>query len=141
MRKVQPGKALTASLLYAMFLVIAPYYLFGYLMAPPNAFPIPATIVQTITFYGIISTIIAFFEHLFVRGTRERGIMSLIFTVWFTFNMYFLFGGGLGTSGTFGEIAVSIGYYSVFLNVAFIAWAIVGLGVLTLVINLYEAIA
>jgi hypothetical protein len=141
LRKIQPGKALMAALLYAVFLVIAPYYLFGYLMAPPNSFPIPASIVQTIFVFGVISSAVAFIEHLFVRGTRERGILSLIFTVWFTFNLYYLIGGGLNSSGTFGEIAVSIGYYSVVVNVAFIAMLIIGLGVLTAIIHLYEAIA
>jgi hypothetical protein len=141
MGKLQPGKAVTAAILYVVFLVIAPYYLFGYLMAPPNSFPIPASIVQSIFVFGVISAVVAFVEHLFVRGTRERGIFSLIFTVWFTFNLYYMIGGGLSSGGTFGEMAVSIGYYNVVVNVAFIAMLIIGLGVLTAFIHLYEAIA
>ncbi len=141
MKKTQPGKALTAAILYTLFLVIAPYYLFGYLMAPPNSFPIPGEIVQMILLYGIISAVMAFFEHLFVRGTRERGIFSLIFTAWFTFNLYYILGGGFSTGGAFGELAITIGYYSVVVNVAFIAWIIIALGAVTICVNLYEAIA
>jgi hypothetical protein len=141
MRKIQTDKAVAAGILYALFLVVAPSYLFGFLMAPPNSFPIPGEIVQMIFMFGVISAVVAFFEHLFVRGTRERGILSLIFTAWFTFNLYYLLGGGLSGGGAFGEITVTIGYYSIMVNVAFIAWLIIGLGVLTMFINLYEAIA
>ncbi len=141
MQKFQPGKAFVAAILYAVFLVIAPTYLFGILMAPPNSFPIPAGLVQLVFIFGVVTAISAFFEHLFVRGTRERGIFSLIFTAWFTFDLYYILGGGLNSSGTFGEIAVTVGYYNIVVNVAFIVWLILGLGTLTMIINLYEAIA
>ncbi len=141
MRNLQPGRALTAAILYAVFLAIAPWYLFGILMAPPNSFPIPQSIVRLVFIFGVVSAVAAFFEHLFKRGTRQRGIFSLIFTVWFTFNLYYILGGGLSSGAGFGVIAVTIGYFSVAVNVAFIAWLILGLGVLTMVVNLYEAIA
>ncbi len=142
MRKFQPGKALFAGIMYALFLVIAPFYLFGYLMAPPNSFPIPMSIVQMMFMFGVISAVAAFFEHLFVRGTRERGIFALIFTAWFTFNLYYILGGGLSAGGAFGEMVVSINPdLDIMVNIAFIAMLIIGIGILTMFINLYEAIA
>ena len=140
MVKLKVGKAVVSAIITVVILVIAPYYLFKVYLPSVATINIPASLISQIMVIGIISSVTAFLKALFEKGSRPHGVMNIIFTLWFTYNLYFLLGGGLASPGSFGVVTQSIGYYTLTVDLSFVAYALIGVGLITSFVYLYEAI-
>ena len=139
--EIHAGKAAATSVVYIIALVILPYFIFNYAILPHTPVPISNAILVEILIMGIFTGISGFFKALFEPGTRLHGLMNIIFAIWFTINLYYFFGGGLGGNADFGTISGTLSYYDYSINLSFLAFLFIGLGCITIVIYLYEVLA
>ena len=137
--KIKPFKATIMAIIYVILLVIAPYYIFLAISNSVSVIPISSQFLNGILLTGIISSIAAFFKSIFQVGTRLHGVTNIIFAIWFTYNLYYVLGGG--TTDGFGAINVTFGYYSISINLSVISYFIIGIGLITVFIHLYEVLA
>ncbi len=135
MGKFYVGKAIAAFIVLLVFMVIVPWVLYTNYLQDNPYFPVPITEIMT---FGTITAVAGLFRTLFENGTREHGVASLIFTAWFVWNGYFL----LSLGGQFGTIPIEIPSAGLLLSVdiTILAIIIIGIGVATIVLYVYEAI-
>lgn len=137
---LRPGKASLMAGLYVGLMVIAPYTIYSAIAASGTNIPLPSSFFTMLMLSGILSAVAAFFKSLFEEGSRLHGLCNVIFAAWFTYNLYFVLGGGLGTGG-FGNLVVVAGYYTIAINVSFLAYIVIAIGIVSIIVHVYELIA